>query len=188
MAGLLTGVGAIATVIHAWADALASVAVVPPTTPAVALPPHARPTPPPVPLAPFQSKTSAMAGVAKLAFAHPLIWALDDRSIALATKTATAQSATVVVTPPAVTDVELAFVPPREALIARSMERDKLPRDEAAKLVDDTNKQREQWVRAHWNRDWRAAENYDVCVNTQALGIEGAAQVIVSVTRDRFHI
>ena len=77
---------------------------------------------------------------------------------------------------------------PRDALIARSMQRDKLPREEAAKLVDDTNKHREQWVRAHWERDWRAPENYDVCVNTHALGVNGAAEVIVAVARKRFSL
>ncbi len=75
---------------------------------------------------------------------------------------------------------------PRKALIARTMKRDRLTADEAAKLVDDTNGEREQWVRLHWERDWRAHENYDLSVNTERLGIEGAAELIHNAAQSRF--
>ena len=66
------------------------------------------------------------------------------------------------------------------------MKRDRLTADEAAKLVDDTNGEREQWVRLHWERDWRAHENYDLSVNTERLGIEGAAELIHNAAQSRF--
>jgi len=75
---------------------------------------------------------------------------------------------------------------PRKALIARTMKRDKLNSEDAAKLVDDTNREREQWVRRHWERDWKAHENYDMSVNTERLGIEGAAELIISAARRQF--
>jgi len=75
---------------------------------------------------------------------------------------------------------------PRKALIARTMKRDKLNAEEAAKLVDDTNRERERWVRLNWERDWRAPENYDLGVNTERLGIEGAAELIVAAARRQF--
>jgi len=75
---------------------------------------------------------------------------------------------------------------PRSALIARSMERDRVTCDEAARLVDDINAQREQWVRKHWNRAWRGHENYHLAVNTDWLGIAGAAALIVDAARARF--
>ena len=75
---------------------------------------------------------------------------------------------------------------PRKALIARSVERDGLSAEDAARLVDETNKQREQWVKMHWDREWRAPENYDLGVNTEKFGIEGAAELIVSAARRRF--
>lgn len=75
---------------------------------------------------------------------------------------------------------------PRKALIARSVERDGLSAEDAARLVDETNKQREQWVKMHWDREWRAPENYDLGVNTERFGIEGAAELIVSAARRRF--
>ncbi|HET7612720.1 MAG TPA: cytidylate kinase-like family protein, partial [Gemmatimonadaceae bacterium] len=47
----------------------------------------------------------------------------------------------------------------RKALIARTMQREGVSAEEAARLVDETNKQRDQWVRLHWERDRRAHEN-----------------------------
>ncbi|HWL40715.1 MAG TPA: cytidylate kinase-like family protein [Gemmatimonadaceae bacterium] len=75
---------------------------------------------------------------------------------------------------------------PRKALIARTMQRDGLIAEEAAKLVDDTNREREQWVKRNWERDWRAPENYDLGVNTERLGIEGAAELIYDAARKKF--
>jgi CMP/dCMP kinase len=75
---------------------------------------------------------------------------------------------------------------PRKALIARAMQREGGSAKEAARLVDGTNKERDQWVRLHWERDRRAHENYDLSVNTERLGIEGAAQLIVSAAKIRF--
>src|SRR5215213_9346571 len=72
---------------------------------------------------------------------------------------------------------------PREALVRRVMARvpdarARPTRAEAERLVDETNRQWEQYVRRHWNRDWRAHENYDLCVNTEGLGVEGAADLV----------
>jgi CMP/dCMP kinase len=75
---------------------------------------------------------------------------------------------------------------PRKALIARTIQREGVSAEEAARLVDNTNKERDQWVRLHWERDRRAHENYDLSVNTARLGIEGAAQLIVSAAKIRF--
>jgi cytidylate kinase len=77
---------------------------------------------------------------------------------------------------------------PRKALIARTMKREELNAEEAARLVDSTNRDRDQWVRLHWERDRRAHENYDLSVNTERLGIEGAADLIVSAARSRFGV
>jgi cytidylate kinase len=75
---------------------------------------------------------------------------------------------------------------PRKALIARTMQREGVGAEEAARLVNSTNKERDQWVRLHWERDRRAHENYDLAVNTGRMGIEGAAQLIVGAARSRF--
>ena len=77
---------------------------------------------------------------------------------------------------------------PRKALIARTMQREGVGTEEAARLVDETNKQRDQWVRLHWERDRRAHENYDLSVNTERLGIQGAADLIVTAAKSRFKL
>jgi cytidylate kinase len=77
---------------------------------------------------------------------------------------------------------------PRKALIARTMRREGLGVEEATRLVDSTNKERDQWVRLHWERDRSAHENYDLSVNTDRLGIKGAAELIVSAAKSRFGI
>lgn len=52
--------------------------------------------------------------------------------------------------------------------------------------VDKMNRQREQYVRRHWGRDWRAFENYHLCLDTGRLGIERAADLVVAAARERF--
>lgn len=73
----------------------------------------------------------------------------------------------------------------RSALVGRCMERDALRREEAEKRVEEVNNDREKWVRTHWNRSWRSHENYHLSVNTEWLGIQGAAETIVAVARLR---
>jgi cytidylate kinase len=75
---------------------------------------------------------------------------------------------------------------PRKALIARTMQREGVAADEAARLIDNTNKERDQWVRLHWERDRRAHENYDLSVNTGRWGTDGAAGLVVSAAKARF--
>jgi cytidylate kinase len=54
--------------------------------------------------------------------------------------------------------------------------------------VEKRNKQREQYVKRHWGRDWRAFENYHLCVDTGRLGIETAADIVVEAARKRFSL
>jgi cytidylate kinase len=75
---------------------------------------------------------------------------------------------------------------PRPALIRRTAEREGISEEQATKVVDDTNKQREEWVRKHWSRAWRAHENYQLSVDTEWFGIAGTVDLIVGVARARF--
>lgn len=54
--------------------------------------------------------------------------------------------------------------------------------------VEQRNKQREQYVKRHWGRDWRSFDNYHLCVDTGRLGIDGAADLVVSAARQRFSL
>jgi cytidylate kinase len=58
----------------------------------------------------------------------------------------------------------------------------------AAHEVEQRNKQREQYVKRHWGRDWRSFENYHVCVDTGRLGIDAAVSVVLAAARERFNL
>ncbi len=75
---------------------------------------------------------------------------------------------------------------PRAALRKYAMDTFKVGPDEADTMVAEQNKQREQYVRRHWNRNWLAHENYHLCLNTAWLGLDGAADLVVDAARKQF--
>lgn len=77
---------------------------------------------------------------------------------------------------------------PREFLIEYAIAHRGVERGHAAQEVDRMNKQREQYVKRHWGRDWRAFGNYHMCVDTGRLGIEAAADLVVHAARRRFSL
>ncbi len=77
---------------------------------------------------------------------------------------------------------------PHAALVERAARRLGISAADADREVTDRNRNREQYVRRYWSRSWLAHENYHVCVNTEWLGIEGAAELVVRVARDRFGV
>ena len=74
----------------------------------------------------------------------------------------------------------------RPELAARVAARLSLSLKDAEKYVIESNRQREQYVRSHWNRAWLAQENYHLCLNTGWLGIDRAASIVVKVAREHF--
>jgi CMP/dCMP kinase len=77
------------------------------------------------------------------------------------------------------------YAPP-DALASYAVTNLGIAREDAARVVAETNHQREQYVKRHWKRDWRDVANYHLCVNTAWLGIDGAAELIVHLARERF--
>jgi cytidylate kinase len=75
---------------------------------------------------------------------------------------------------------------PLESLIEYAMKSLGLPANEARKNVAEMNARREDYVQRHWKRDWRDVSNYHLCVNTAWLGIDGAAELVTRVARERF--
>ncbi len=59
---------------------------------------------------------------------------------------------------------------------------------EADRRVSEQNKQREQYVKRHWNRNWLSHENYHLCVNTGWLGIEHSAELVLNAARKQFEL
>ena len=75
---------------------------------------------------------------------------------------------------------------PTEALESYAITNLGISPAEAHRVVAENNHQREQYVKRHWRRDWRDVANYHLCVNTAWLGLDGAAELIVQVARERF--
>jgi cytidylate kinase len=75
---------------------------------------------------------------------------------------------------------------PAEALASYAVTNLGVAREDAARVVAENNHHREQYVKRHWKRDWRDFANYHLCVNTAWLGIDGAAELIVQLARERF--
>jgi CMP/dCMP kinase len=75
---------------------------------------------------------------------------------------------------------------PRSALRRYAIEKFGVTAPEADRMVADANKQREQYVKRHWNRNWLAHENYHLCLNTSWLGLDGAAEQVVEAARRHF--
>jgi CMP/dCMP kinase len=74
---------------------------------------------------------------------------------------------------------------PHSALVRRVAKRQGLSMAEAEKVVIDKNRQREQYVKRLFKREWTSARSYHLCVDTEWLGIEGAAELIVRMVRER---
>jgi cytidylate kinase len=51
---------------------------------------------------------------------------------------------------------------------------------EVVKIVDDTDAMRARYHREYYNRDWADPLNYHMVLNSGALGLAGAAEVIVA--------
>ena len=77
------------------------------------------------------------------------------------------------------------YAPP-EALASYAVTNLGIAREDAARVVAENNHQREQYVKRHWKREWRDFANYHLCVNPAWLGIDGAAELIVHLARERF--
>ena len=75
---------------------------------------------------------------------------------------------------------------PHRALVARAMRRLATDEAHAAAMVDDTNRQREQYVRTHFGRAWRDVAAYHLCVDTDAFGVDGGAELVLHAARRRF--
>ena len=57
---------------------------------------------------------------------------------------------------------------------------------EAERVVADMNRNREQYVRRHFNREWRDVSNYHLCLDTGWHGLDGATEIIVETARRHF--
>jgi cytidylate kinase len=77
------------------------------------------------------------------------------------------------------------YAPP-DALVSYVITNLGMSREDAQRAVAEKNHQREQYVKRYWKRNWRDVANYHLCVNTAWLGLDGAAELVVQLARERF--
>jgi CMP/dCMP kinase len=77
---------------------------------------------------------------------------------------------------------------PMSSLVEYAISNRGVSPENAEQEVLKMNRQREQYVRRHWGRDWKSHENYHICLDTARLGVEGAAMLIVGAARSRFSL
>ena len=77
------------------------------------------------------------------------------------------------------------YAPP-DALVAYVITNLGMSPGDAQRAVSEKNHQREQYVKRYWKRNWRDLANYHLCVNTAWLGLDGAAELVVQLARERF--
>jgi cytidylate kinase len=75
---------------------------------------------------------------------------------------------------------------PLESLIEHTMNALALRAEEARRKVNEMNARREDYVKRHWKREWRDLSNYHLCVNTAWLGIDGAAELVTRMAKEKF--
>ena len=75
------------------------------------------------------------------------------------------------------------LVAPRPFRIHAASQRLGMDPAEVVKIVDDTDAMRARYHREYYNREWSDPLNYHMVLNTGALGLAGAADVIVARAR-----
>jgi cytidylate kinase len=75
------------------------------------------------------------------------------------------------------------LVAPKPARIRRAAARLNAGEEEALRVLEETDAARARYHKQYYERDWSDPTNYHMVLNTDALGIEGAARLIVEQAR-----
>ncbi len=67
--------------------------------------------------------------------------------------------------------------------IRQAIEQLGVPENEAAKVLEDRDRNRCEYHRVFYDRDWQDPVNYHMVLNTEQLGTAGAADVVVAQAR-----
>ena len=77
---------------------------------------------------------------------------------------------------------------PMAERVSRVCRIDSVEPGEAERLIKKKDKQRAAFISFYTDRVWGEAKNYDICVNTGTLGIEGAVEVLEKAARMKFSL
>jgi cytidylate kinase len=79
--------------------------------------------------------------------------------------------------------IHVKIVAPREWRVRAAAERLGVSLEEAGRVTEDTDKMRARYHRQHYHRDWSDPTLYHMMLNTAALGLDGAVEVVVARAR-----
>ena len=79
--------------------------------------------------------------------------------------------------------VSLFICAPFEDRVRRRMEIGGIGQKEAEAAVRKIDKQRKKYYDTYTGQNWGAPENYDFCINSSVMGIEGTAEQVVAWIR-----
>ena len=77
---------------------------------------------------------------------------------------------------------------PYEFRLKREMERQGISQPEAAKYIDRLDKYRNSYYVYHTGRPWKNPENYDLCLDTESLGLDHCVELIKKYVELKFGI
>ena len=77
---------------------------------------------------------------------------------------------------------------PYEFRLKREMERQGISEQEAARYIDRLDKYRNSYYMYHTGRQWKNPENYDLCLNTESLGLDHCVELIKKFMELKFGI
>ena len=66
----------------------------------------------------------------------------------------------------------------KEFRLKTLMERKGISAEQAMKLMKEVDKDRSSYYKYYTDQIWGEAENYDLCIDSSRLGVEGAVKVI----------
>ena len=79
--------------------------------------------------------------------------------------------------------LDIFITAPMEVRIKRISERMELSREKAVDLIEKTDRKRETYYNYYTFGNWGVASNYDLCVDSSILGIEGTADHIIDFAK-----
>ena len=81
--------------------------------------------------------------------------------------------------------VDVFISAPLEARVKRIMERQNLSAEDAETLIERKDRGRAEYYDFFTFSKWGAAANYDLCIDSSILGIEGTADLIIDFAKKR---
>jgi cytidylate kinase len=79
--------------------------------------------------------------------------------------------------------IHVRVVAPREVRIQTAIDRLGVAPGDAESILDDTDRNRDRYHREYYDRDWNDPENYHMVFNTELVGVDRVAELVIAYAR-----